>query len=511
MRVHHKTPTLVSMWMLDVFCCALGCVTLLWLLNNKQAGAKVEELNDARSALAAARAEIDTTKLTLTADLRRLTDLLRAAETDRDETAARLGVAEGEAKAARAQFDRTRDELTKTEAKRAASAAELAKVREAVAAADDALRKKQKEADALSTKLTAATTSAEELRKLVREKDEAMAAVEKRAAGLKKMLDDADARLAATEKDLTKTGADAKAAAAKAAQDLAAARAAAAKTAEELAAAKATRKKTDEELAAVKTAVKKAEAELAAARGEAKTATEKYDAALTRLILLEKEREKAATAAKSASESKFAGIAMTGRRVVFLVDMSGSMEKTDPRTVAPDKWPTVAETVAKVMRTIPTLEEYQVIMFSTEAWWLAGGSNWQKYEGEKTAKEVEQKIRGVKPEGDTNLYTAFDLAFSLRARGLDTIYLFSDGLPTSGPGLTAAEAADPNLRELDRSEKLARYLRQKLAADWNRRPPAGERVRIHAVGFFYESPDLGSFLWALARENDGSFVGMSRP
>src|SRR5439155_16944871 len=120
--------------------------------------------------------------------------------------------------------------------------------------------------------------------------------------------------------------------------------------------------------------------------------------------------------------------------------------------------------------------------------------------------------RAVKPEGDTNLYAAFELAFSLRAKGLDTVYLFSDGLPTVGPGLTAAEEnANPPLRELDRSEKLARFIRQKLTADWNRKPAGGERVRIHAVGFFYESPDLGSFLWALARENDGSFVGMSTP
>jgi hypothetical protein len=36
-------------------------------------------------------------------------------------------------------------------------------------------------------------------------------------------------------------------------------------------------------------------------------------------------------------------------------------------------------------------------------------------------------------------------------------------------------------------------------------------VRINTIGFFYESPDLGAFLWALARENEGSFVGMSKP
>ena len=99
-----------------------------------------------------------------------------------------------------------------------------------------------------------------------------------------------------------------------------------------------------------------------------------------------------------------------------------------------------------------------------------------------------------------------------RPGGLDTIYLFSDGLPTSGPGLTVAqEHANPPLKETDRSEILSRFIRAKLAGEWNRRLVGSDRVRIHAVGFFYESPDLGSFLWALARENDGSFVGMSKP
>jgi hypothetical protein len=36
-------------------------------------------------------------------------------------------------------------------------------------------------------------------------------------------------------------------------------------------------------------------------------------------------------------------------------------------------------------------------------------------------------------------------------------------------------------------------------------------VHINTIGFFYDSPSVGRFLWALARENDGGFVGMSRP
>ena len=54
-------------------------------------------------------------------------------------------------------------------------------------------------------------------------------------------------------------------------------------------------------------------------------------------------------------------------------------------------------------------------------------------------------------------------------------------------------------------------IREKTLRDWNRALGGGSRVKLHAIGFFFESPDVGAFLWALARENDGSFVGMSRP
>jgi hypothetical protein len=121
---------------------------------------------------------------------------------------------------------------------------------------------------------------------------------------------------------------------------------------------------------------------------------------------------------------------------------------------------------------------------------------------------VTDALKRVDPSGDTNLYDALDLAFRFRSTGLDTVYLFSDGLPTSGPGLTSEQ--ERTLRDTQRSELLARYIRLTLNAAWNR-PSGGRKVKINSIGFFFESPEVGSFLWALSRENDGSFVGMSRP
>ena len=77
MRVRHKPPTLVSMWMLDVFCCALGCVTLLFLLNSRMATDAVQasrtallDLDTADQKLAAAISSLDSTRLKLNAEER---------------------------------------------------------------------------------------------------------------------------------------------------------------------------------------------------------------------------------------------------------------------------------------------------------------------------------------------------------------------------------------------------------------------------------------------------------
>jgi hypothetical protein len=501
MRVRHKTPTLVSMWMLDVFCCALGCVTLLWLLNTRQAGDQTAAAKSALTDLAATRSDLlsaetklklaltnlDSAKLRLNSEITQLTTQLGAVRAEKADLARKLGIARDEAKSAQALLDATKVALTATETKLDATAKDLAAARDKAAAADDSLRKRQKEADALAKKATDAATAAADLAKLLRKKDEDLAAVTTRAADLQKTLDDVTARLATSKKESTKS-----------ADDLAAARAAAKKAEDALAKMAAAGGKTDEALAS--------------ANKQIKDLSKKVDDANATIIDLQGDKAKLAdkvNQVERANESRFAGIATTGRSAIFVVDMSGSMDKIDLNTPAPHKWPVVCETVAKVMRSIPTLTQYQVIVFSKHARWLSGDGAWQRFDGEKTATAVKDALLRVKPEGDTNMHAAFDLAFTLRTRGLDTIYLFSDGLPTSGPGLTPAQ--ETTLDEQKRGEILAKHIRDKLVNTWNRRLVGDDRVKIHAVGFFFESPDVGAFLWALARDNGGSFVGMSRP
>ena len=210
-----------------------------------------------------------------------------------------------------------------------------------------------------------------------------------------------------------------------------------------------------------------------------------------------------------AADNRFAGIQLTGRRVVFLVDMSGSMEYVDDKTPAPEKWSGVRETLVKIMRSLPSLEKYQVITFSDKVSFLFGGEDgWLDYDS-KSAGRVLDALSKTKPKGGTNMYSAFEATFRFRSSGLDTVYFLSDGLPNMGEGLTDEQAK--GLKETEQGEILGKYIRNKLKTDWNREIRGQGRVKINAVGFFYESPDVGAFLWALTRENDGGFVGMSKP
>jgi hypothetical protein len=182
----------------------------------------------------------------------------------------------------------------------------------------------------------------------------------------------------------------------------------------------------------------------------------------------------------------------------------------DENTSAPDKWAGVRATLAKIMRSLPDLEKFQVILFSDRVTYLLGSDQrWLDYDSTTSEDRVTRTLAAVKPRGNTDMYIAFEAAFRYRPLGLDTIYVFSDGLPNIGTGLSP-EAARA-MKEDERSVILSKYIRKILKSEWNADRAGQPKVRINTVGFFYESPDVGAFLWALARENAGSFVGMSKP
>jgi hypothetical protein len=473
-------PILVTLSMMDVLCCALGCVILLWLLGARQTKMKAEdairasaELHKTQSSLSDTAAQAEWTALErdleamnaqgLAAERDKLSRDLALARARADEETAAKEAADRRAADTEAELNR---KLREQKVAATAAEAELAKK----------VHEQQERLVASEAELERSRVEAARLAVLARDKEKLRDEQARRASDLSEQLDRTEARYREA-----KSSADALPATAAEARELRA------------------------RLSAAEARVQKLERD---------TAQEQKDLADARKSVIDLQGAKRALAdqvdkVRAAADNRFAGIQLTGERVVFIVDMSGSMEQVDERTVDPNKWPTVRETVAKVMRSLPDLKEYQVVIFSTDARFLIGdGSDWLKYDPATSPAEVERALSAIKPRGNTDMYAAFDAAFKFRVKGLDTVYFFSDGLPNIGQGLFPDQAA--RMSEQEKGEVLGRFIRSKLRTTWNR-PQNGQRVRINSVGFFFESPDVGAFLWALSRENDGSFVGMSKP
>jgi predicted nucleic acid-binding Zn-ribbon protein len=409
-----------SLSMLDVFCCALGCVTLLWLVNQRDAKLSAKANSGLNETVTALRNQ------------------LRSASSERDDFSKQVQKLRGDMAAATQRVDQTAKDLAAMTRKADDSADRLSKAGEQIAM----LTRESTDAQAKLRNLTAELKSDEARLALAdRRMNELQSKLSETEAGAKAMRDTAStdaARIRALETDLD-----------------------------------------------------------AARRSMAGVDSEKKD-------LLDK-----LARARLAVDNRFEGIALTGRRVLFLVDMSGSMELVDANTPAPLKWAGVRETLLKVFRSLPDLEKYQIVLFSDRLLFPLGNEGKWLDPDPKSAERVQLAMGAVRPKGNTDMYAALEAAFRYRDQGLDTIYLLSDGLPNVGEGLTADAAS--RMPETQRSEVLGRVVRTTLRTNWNAPRSGAGRVRINAVGFFYESPDVGAFLWALARENEGSFVGMSKP
>ncbi|HTK73808.1 MAG TPA: VWA domain-containing protein [Gemmataceae bacterium] len=459
MRTRHRMPMIFSLSMMDVFCCTLGCVILLWLANQREARLRARTLAEATEQLTQSRSDL------YSADRER--DLLRRQLADARTALAR---ARDDAAATQKDLDNTRaraDELAKQLADARAEAADTA----------ERLAKKTQAEQVLTRQQADALRRISDLERLLLEQTSHASTAESKATDLNERLALAEARIAQLKK--------------------------VADTLPELRdAASTARNDADEAIAKLKTLEKDLQSrdrELVEARG-ALSAAQGGRADLVNQI----------TRLRAATENRFEGIQLTGKRVVFLVDMSGSMELIDDRTPDAAKWPGVRDAVLKIMRSLPQLEKFQVILFSDQATFLLGQpGTWLDYNPTTSPDRVGTALASTKPRGNTNMYAAMEAAFKFRPTGMDTIYLFSDGLPNIGAGLDPVQTR--TMKEFERSEILSRHIRTTLKSNWNVTRPTQSKVRINAVGFFYESPEVGAFLWALARENDGSFVGMSRP
>lgn len=506
MRTRHRPPSFFNLSMVDILCCALGCMILLWLLNLREARQKSLQAGTTSEQLQATLAERDRA-------LSRLATLERDLAVRQEELEKTLQLTAATQK----KLSDTEDEVRKLTAALTQARGERDGERKNLADLGKEMERLRLERDDLTDKLTRGALAYSEL--------------DKKLSATSKMVVDLENRLREKETLAELTSRQAKDLAEKLTaagdrgrtlqDDLKMLDKALTQKTEELAATRRTLENLEKVKSVLELDLKSRDKDL----GDARAFKQRWELAESRIRELTSEiesRRKDAVEAgrrvealqaeavrfRTAAENRFEGITLTGRRVVFLVDMSGSMERIDRETPDATKWTGVRETLVKLLRSLPDVEKFQVLLFSEKVVYPLGQEGrWIDYDAKSSPERVNAAVAAVKPEGGTNMQIGLEATFAYRAQGLDTLYLLSDGLPNIGEGLPINAAS---LKEFERCEILSKHIRKKLKETWNR-PQNGSRVKINTIGFFYESPDVGAFLWAMARENEGSFVGMSRP
>jgi hypothetical protein len=513
MHTRHRIPSIFNLSMVDVLCCALGCIILLWLVYFKEArersaaaGRTGKELVLAKQQIASLGSELTNLQQVLVAaktQQAHLSGQLAAVAQERDSSLAKWEKADRDARRTEADLRTTeervsslRQDLKKLEASQNATAAALAamakdkqKLTGQLADANQMRADQEKQLGTQKEKLAAVAKSEAELRVQLTDAEKNALKLGQQLLTLKAMSKEyadqvakLESRATALERDLDKRRLE-MVDAGKRQDDL-----------------RTTKNLLEQTLAATKTDLDKSRKELADAKQVNQTLTGSAEALSKQVIQL-----------RVAAENRFAGIELAGSNVIFLIDMSGSMRMKNYTDEDPEKWPLLCEILRKLMRSLPDLKQFQVILFSEKFSYPMGNrGQWIQNTGPESIKKAIDAVRAEVPQGETNMSKPFEEVFSYRSKGLDTVFMLSDGLPNAGDGLPPGSE---RLNETDRGNLLGKYIRTQLKTNWNQ--PYGRwaksRVRINAVGFYFDSPDVGAFLWALARDNGGSFVGLSKP
>lgn len=197
------------------------------------------------------------------------------------------------------------------------------------------------------------------------------------------------------------------------------------------------------------------------------------------LALLEEEEEaRRLREVTSTGVAEFFGIQIVSHRVLFLVDVSGSMAFSLREEVVGEEAEVRFDVARRELKaTIDQLDPgafFNIITFSTGAAAWVDGVVDASEEHKRAAFEYIDRLGAL---GGTNVYAALDLAF--RDPDVDTLVLLSDGEPEGG-------MVDDT------------YMLREIVAEWNE----NRGVAIHAVSI---GGSLQLLSW-LAEDHGGTYV-----
>lgn len=179
----------------------------------------------------------------------------------------------------------------------------------------------------------------------------------------------------------------------------------------------------------------------------------------------------------------FYGITTFSERILFILDVSGSMDKPSVQDKPqPDRMTSAKKELLGAIFNVGNGHRFNVMVFNHEVLpWQPG----MVLATEDMRRKAKEWVEARQPVGGTNIYDALEAGFalSLRATGeppLDTIFFLTDGTPTAG------KVQDPKQILAD-------------VAQWNR----SARLTVHCIALGEADHE---FLRALAKLCGGTFL-----
>jgi hypothetical protein len=185
-------------------------------------------------------------------------------------------------------------------------------------------------------------------------------------------------------------------------------------------------------------------------------------------------------------------------RILFIVDVSGSMEWPESKAGDPNR---MAVAKRELIKVIKALDEKTLFNLAT----FAGHVNTWKKDGEIPATDANKKealawIEGaLLPRGATNTFGALTEGFE-RNPLVDTIYFLSDGIPSTGK----YEVPEEILIKLRYANRFRRVVINTIAVAIGK--PAVEKAEKYE-----DADEMAAFMRLLAEWNGGSCVDIRRP
>jgi len=161
----------------------------------------------------------------------------------------------------------------------------------------------------------------------------------------------------------------------------------------------------------------------------------------------DKKPRRGARRAMNRTSSSFYGIPVVSHRVVYVLDVSGSMSA--PMGTGTTRLKVAQEALIRTLTTSPKQSFVNVVFFETRVDAYA-----KKLAGLKKRGQLERLIdfiRGQKPRGGTNLHGA--LVEAMGDKRADTVFVLSDGAPSAGAITDPTALVDDILRR-NRTRKI---------------------------------------------------------